>query len=259
MSIRVMVVEEEGEVREEYKWLIQNRETMRLVAETDCVNEAVFFLETLDIEALVLELELPKGSGILLLEKMQRLPIQKPFVIVVTNVVSKVIYDTIRNMGVDYICTKGDPEFSLEIPLSIIEISAPYRRGSKHVKTIVETENPSTLQEIYQRKIEDELFRLGFSNKMMGSIYCQSAILFVMMSEKRNVSMTKEVYPVIGAKFHVNERTIERGIRTTIEKVWTEQEVWRLRKFYPFAWNAESGRPTNSEFLHNMAKKILRQ
>ena len=81
----------------------------------------------LEIDAMILDLELPGGSGILLLEKLHQMQIPKPFIAVVTNVVSQPIYQTIRMLGADYICAKGEKGFSLNVPISIIEISAPYQ------------------------------------------------------------------------------------------------------------------------------------
>ena len=118
-NVRVMVVEDEPDVRDEYRRMIKERSLMQIVAETDSQEEALHILEMTPVDAIILDLELSRGSGILLLEKMQMLSIEKPFIAVVTNVVSKVIYDTIRSMGVDYICAKGDENFSLDIPHSL--------------------------------------------------------------------------------------------------------------------------------------------
>lgn len=70
MSIRIMIVEDEKETREEYRMLIHSSATMQLVAETDSEEEALEMLEAIPVDALILDLELRKGSGILLLEKL---------------------------------------------------------------------------------------------------------------------------------------------------------------------------------------------
>lgn len=259
MSVRVMVLEDEKETREEYRRLIRERGKMQLVAETDSPEEALELLEIMYIDALILDLELPKGSGIVLLEKMQMLKIDKPFIAVVTNVVSKVIYDAIRDMGVDYICTKGDRKFSLNIPLSVIEICAPYRRTKDQTKAVSGKANKRAMRDIYCRNIEEELLRLGFSNKMSGTAYCKCAILFILMSESMDVSMTKEVYPYVASEYKVSAVNVERSIRIVIEKVWTEQEVRKLGELYPYEWDSTTGRPTNAEFMYNMIKKVLGQ
>lgn len=259
MSVRILIVEDEREIREEYRMLIKNRSMLQLSAAVDNYEDAIQVLEATSIDALILDLELPRGSGIFLLEKMQSMQITKPFIAVVTNVVSKVIYDTIRNMGVDYICAKGDSGFSLDVPLTIIEICAPYRTAREQAKSVTGKVNKRTMEAVYRRTIEEELSGLGFSNKMLGTNYCREAILFILMSESMEVSMTKEVYPHVASKFHTNINNVERNIRLAIEKVWTEQDIRWLKQLYPYEWNVETGRPTNAEFFYNIIKKILRR
>lgn len=259
MNIRVMVVEDEAEVRDTYRRLIKEHHMLQLVAEAENSDEAFQILSWMEVDALILDLEMPEGSGIFLLEQLQTLPIEKPFIAVVTNVVSKVIYDAIRNMGVDYICTKSVSDFSLETPLSIIEISAPYRKTRKSAEGISKTLNYRTKVDIYQRNIEFELSRMGFQVKKLGVTYIKEAILFLSLSDKPDISVTKEIYVHVASKYQTNVRNVEKNIRTAIEKVWTEQDIGKLTELYPFDWNHETGRPTNAEFLHNMTQKIFRQ
>lgn len=259
MCVRVMVVEDEAEVLEEYRTLIEKRNMLQLVAEADNQEDALQLLESVPVDALILDLELPQGSGILLLEELQMKQIEKPFIAVVTNVVSKVIYNTIRKMGVDYICAKGDPNFSLDVPLSIIEISAPYRKTREQANAIIKRLNTRTKMETYRKSISFELFRLGFPSKILGTGYCIEGILYLAMNGQKEISMTKEVYPYIASKYKTNAKNVERGMRNAIEKVWTEQEVEKLRELYPYEWNLKTGRPTNTEFLHSMVRKLIRQ
>lgn len=259
MSIRIMIVEDDKETREEYRMLIHNSARLQLVAETDSEEEAIHILETTLIDALILDLELQKGSGILLLQRMQMMNIKRPFIAVVTNVLSKTLYDTIRSMGVDYIYTKGGKDTSLSVPLSIVELSTPYQRARGLAKSVSGKINKSTMFDIYRHSVEEELFGLGFPNKMLGTEYCKQALLYVIMSEDMNAGITKEVYPYVADKYDTTSASVERNIRIAIEKVWTSQDVRKLRQLYPYEWNESTGRPSNSEFLYNMIKKILRQ
>lgn len=111
---------------------------------------------------------------------------------------------------------------------------------------------------IYQRSISLELSRMGFPSKRVGTVYCEEAILAVAMSDKRDIMITKEIYPRIALNYQTNAKNVERVIRLVIEKVWTEQDIRILQEVYPYEWNSRAGRPTNAEFIHNMAQKIIR-
>lgn len=259
MTVQILIVEDDLELRDQYRSLIQDRTTLRLVADTDSVEEAIRILQTNEIDAMILDLELPGGSGVLLLEELQKLHIHKPFIAVVTNVVSKPIYHTIRKLGADYICAKGESGFSLNVPISIIEISAPYQRNAESSSIIKDEITRQTRIDIYKRRIEDELLRLGFSFKLKGTVYCKKAIFYILMSEKDNLSATKDIYPYVAKECKTNVKNVERSIRAVIEKVWKEQDIRKIKEEYPYDCNIETGRPTNTDFLYGLAKKINRQ
>lgn len=111
MTVQIMIVEDDLELRDQYRTLIQGRNTLSLAAETDSVDEALRILRSIEIDAMILDLELPGGSGILLLEELKKLQIPKPFIAVVTNVVSKAVYQTIRMLGQTIFVQKGREGF----------------------------------------------------------------------------------------------------------------------------------------------------
>lgn len=256
VHVRVMIVEDDAEILAEYRRLMEEHRVLQLVTSTDDPDEAFHILKTTTIDAVILELELAKGSGIILLKKLNTLLVEKPFIIVVTNVVSKCIYSAIRDLGVDYIYIKSNAKFSVSIPLSIIEICAPYRKIKERVELTAGKISTQMKEDIYKRMIEYKVSKFGFSLKMLGTAYIQEALLYLLMSGKTEISMTKEMYPYIASKFKTNSNNVERNIRIAIEKVWTDSDIRVLKELYPYGWNPETGRPTNAEFLYNIANAL---
>ena len=80
-----------------------------------------------------------------------------------------------------------------------------------------------------------------------------------MISEKDNLSATKDIYPYVAKECKTNVKNVERSIRAVIEKVWKEQDIRKIKEVYPYECNIETGRPTNTDFLYGLAKKINRQ
>ena len=255
-NIRVLLVEDEKEVREEYKKSFLGHPMLQLVAEVDNSKEALEILRETPIDAMLLDLELgSEDSGVILLEKLQMMDIEKPFIAIVTNVVSKVVYHAIRKMGADYICNKGD-NYSLDIPLSIIEISAPYRARKEKSGEVARNLNMRTKHETYRRSVRFELTRMGFPEKLAGTGYLIDGIMYLIMNDEMPVSITKELYPSVALKHQAQVTNVERNIRIAIERVWTDQSLNKLKELYPFDWNPRTGRPTNAEFLYNMKLRI---
>lgn len=249
--IKVLLVEDDRATRVEYRKAFKNHPLLQLVGEVDNSDEAIEILGQHSVDALILDLELSEDSGILLLEKIQEHNISRPFIAVVTQVVSKVVYSAIRKMGVDYIYAKGE-NYSLDVPLSIVEISAPYQVVKEKPKQIVENLNIRTQYKLYRRNINNELNKMGFNEKMSGTAYLVESILYMIMNDKIMISMTKELYPEMAVRCKSTITSIERNMRIAIEKVWTEQPVDKLKEMYPFEWSGKTGRPTNAEFLYNM-------
>lgn len=254
-DVKVMIVDEK-EARDEYRRLMDRHRMLCLAAETGDEKEALEMLREIPVDALILDLEIQNGSGILLLEKLQMLKIEKPFVEVVTNVISKQMYDPLRKMGADYICSKSAIHNMLDIPLSILEICAPYRKKYVSGTVMLKEEKEAYMAGIYRHRIQCRLKELGFSFRLRGTVYLEEGILYIAVSGRTDVSATKELYPYIAEKFDTNAGNVERNIRVAIEKVWTLNELEQIRRFYDEDWGVRSGRPTNIKFMRYMARKV---
>lgn len=254
-DVRVMIVDEK-EALDEYRRLMDRHRMLCLVAESSDEKEALEMLLEIPVDALILDLEIQNGSGILLLEKLQMQNIEKPFVEVVTNVVSKQMYEPLRKMGADYICSKSAIHNMLDIPLSILEICAPYRKKCAPGAVVLREEKEVYMAGIYRHRIQCRLKELGFSFRLRGTAYLEEGILYMALSGHTDISATKELYPYIAEKFDTNVGNVERNIRVAIEKVWTLNELEQIRRFYDEDWGVKSGRPTNIKFMRYIARKV---
>lgn len=259
MSIRLLIVEDEEEIRDKYRELLELHRSIDLVGEAVTQEEAWNVIQADSVDAIILDLELPSGSGILLLERMKNLLTEKPFIVVVTHVGSKSIFEAIRALGADYICMKTEPNFSYDTPLSIIEIATPYRVRQESSGKLSEMINRKTLRKTYEKRIRQEFARLGFPEKLQGTMYCKEAVLYMIMNAEREVSVTKDIYPHIASRLSTTTTNVERAIRNAIEKVWLEQPLYKINDSYPYRWDENIGRPSNGDFIKNMSQKIIRQ
>ena len=71
-----------------------------------------------------------------------------------------------------------------------------------------------------------------------------------------HIHVSSEIYPMIAETYHTTRDGVERGIRNAIESVFTGASVTELHRYYPFPYDEERGRPTNAEFLKNMAERL---
>lgn len=258
-NIKLLIVEDDEDIREEYRNIVKKHNMLQIVAETENQEEAIDILKAENIDAVILDLELPQGSGMLILEKIATLDIQKPFVAVVTNVTSSTVFSIIRDLGADYICSKRDIMKTPDMPFSIIELSAPYLKNRIKSINIVETVNTYAEEQAYGKRIDFELSRLGFDTNMSGTQMLKAAIFYALKNNIASVYITKQIYPEVAEQFQTDKKNIEKNIRNSIEKVWAEKPQNQIKEIYPYTWSKTSGRPTNKQFIYNLVDKIRHQ
>lgn len=95
---------------------------------------------------------------------------------------------------------------------------------------------------------------LGITERYMGFYYIIE-ILDLMLNESVVVrSFSKEVYPNIAKKYNKQSSTIERNIRSLINKFWDENLRFALKDFY-----AKKQKPSCCEFIYVLKNYILKE
>lgn len=243
MDTRILIVEDEVEIREEYKRLMKEKyHSLRLVGETDDVQEALRMVQTIPMDAILLDLELGGNNGIIFLAELRKLQIEKPLILAVTKVNSKKIHDAIRRLGVDSFYVKDGTNFALEKSLATLEIVYLEMEMGKKAEAYTEELNARDESESYRESIQDALEEMGFLPKKQGTKQCAEAIHFIVLSGNEEISVTKQVYPYVADLYDTNNSNVEVNIRKSIERVWLREYEQKLRKWYPYDWNPVTGR-----------------
>lgn len=67
--------------------------------------------------------------------------------------------------------------------------------------------------------------------------------------------LNAEIYPRVADYSGTTVSSVERTIRNAIESVWKRSNLEELELMYPYPYSSMNGRPTNAEFLTNMAAR----
>lgn len=97
------------------------------------------------------------------------------------------------------------------------------------------------------------LLKLGIPANIRGYSYIREALVCCIVSPKKTVFITKDLYPEIAVKFKTTPQRVERAIRHAIEKCWTLRDSTVLEDYF---YLSDRKRPTNSEFIAVIADKI---
>lgn len=106
--------------------------------------------------------------------------------------------------------------------------------------------------------IQELLTELGTPAHIKGYRYCVTGLLLVVNDPDVLDHITKGLYPDI-AKIHgTTASRVERAIRHAVEVTWDRGDLDVLGRYFGNTVRLDKGKPTNAEFLAQMAN-IIRQ
>ncbi len=197
--------------------------------------EALELVSTFRPDILVLDLMLPGLDGLSLLQSTPVMEL-KPIVLATSRFVSDYILQSIARLDVGYLMLKP-----CDLKATVSRIADLSQRVKPPVVTMPD---PRT-------RITNALLTLGVPTKLRGYTYLREAIQI--MSHKRGLSITKELYPEVGQRCNASASNVERSIRSAINAGWNrrDEEVWRL--YFGNKTEGTLRRPTNAEFISRLA------
>ena len=108
----VLVVDDDATFRVIVAWLLRGA-GLRLVGEAGSASEAVAAAEQLRPDAVLVDIELPDESGIVLAERLTRLPWQPRVVLISSNPDAAMLDDVQASGAIDFIAKEDLPEVPL--------------------------------------------------------------------------------------------------------------------------------------------------
>jgi DNA-binding NarL/FixJ family response regulator len=235
-------------------------EKTKIVAVTNSVNEAIEYTEDYLPDAVILDIELLKGSGngFLFLERLRKCDIKAiPYVLVTTNNTSQITYDYLRELGADFIMSKRQKDYSAENVINFLcsmkGAIQNHARNQGVSKELLTTETPEEISNRIQKRINAELELVGISPKQLGKRYLIDAI-FIIVQNGHSIRICTEV----AKKHKKSEPSVERAMKNAINSAWNNADIEDLRNNYTARISSDKGVPTLTEFIYYYADKIKR-
>lgn len=249
-KIKLLLIEDNLDRRLEFKTCLHFRDQFEIWNETESEKEALKFLEEGIVDVVILDLELQEGNGIQLVEKMRKLAIEQPFVIVTTNNCSEAIHHYLRkDLKVDFIFQKFNSSYTPSQVLFIIDKTFKYHK----MKSLRISEE----KQILKKNIIQELQNIGFHTQYIGTEYIATALLLLSENQDTYFQISKTIYPALATQYQTDPSNVEKAIRMAIERVWNKSSLLQLQKYYPFEVENKNGRPSNREFISNMKIRLF--
>ena len=259
-KIKIMIVEDNLKEQDAFAEAMEQYPMLEVTLMTGRQSEAITYITNEPVDAVILDLELEEGDGLTFLDLLKEELLISPFVVVTTNNESLIISDRVKKSGADFIFRKSNQAYSAKFILDFIIKTAKFFVPVEIQKERLRNEEllQSQMEKAYRLEIDRRLSYISISPNYRGTQYLKDAIMMVIREGVENQLQVKSVYNYIARRYNTGSQNVERNIRTCIEKSWSTAELGRLKEYYSSMVDPLKGKPTNREFIYQMAEKIIR-
>lgn len=256
-QIDLLVIEDDENTCREYEDYCSVHDDVSLVGTSAHSDEAVKLTEEFLPNAVVLDLELQKGSGsgMKYLLDINRPDLKaRPYFLVVTNNISPYTQAAARKAGADYIIVKSQSDYSVPMVIDFLRGIISSLPDAATVSKPVIPEAKQRIEEDYnrrlQQKITQELNTIGVSPRAVGRDYLRDAIM--MICHKKRSYICAE----IAKKYRKSDASVERAMQNAINSAWRKTDIDTLERCYTAPVSSDKGVPTMTEFVYYYAEKV---
>ena len=255
----ILLIEDELIKYDNFKLFITEDIDIETISITETITKAIDFYKDYDPDLLIIDIDLnsktQNGSNINFLQQINDLHLKnKQLFLVVTNILSKTIYDYLYYLGADLLLYKGEGNYSLDTLIQNILIL--YSNNNElvlpHANSPYTQLNNKFNTSKLSNTINSELNLIGISSCLIGRTYIYDAIMYLIQKE----SETQTVYTYLSKKYKKSISGICRAIQTAIYRAWRTLPIDEIEKYYSAKYCYERGVPLPTEFLFYYVEKI---
>ncbi len=249
-EIKVMLVEDNGELRRGIKAYLDRQEGVKVVAE--CINglEALEAMGKHPPDVVVTDIIMPQMDGYSFLEEMRRQQPERMPRVIVTSALGRDDFITRAvELGAQYYMIK--PFETAVLCSRIKEISG---RGLPMAGPVRMTAASQVVS--LDEKLAGLFLTIGIPAHIKGYQFLREAVKMVVENPDIINRITKELYPGIGRRFNTTASKVERAIRHAIEVAWSRGRIDTLNKAFGCQVALREDKPTNGEFIAMIADKL---
>lgn len=256
-KLSILLIEDEPADCLAISQYIDTLDNVQLVGVTNNSHRAIELLCGSMPDAVILDLELHKGSGngLSFLQEVRKLQLRvSPYILVTTNNTSTTTYDLARKTGADFIMPKWQDDYSAKAVVDfLVSIGSTIQNKVAHEGISLEfltTESPAQIKKKMEKRISHEMDLIGINPKAIGRKYLIEAVQILINQQMRNITS------VIAVRNGKSEPSVERAMQGAINRAWNTSDTADLLRLYTANIPSEKGVPTVTEFIYYYAEKI---
>ncbi len=248
-DIRIMLVDDNAELRRTMREHLQRQENMRIAAECGNGLEALESLTKTPVDVIILDIIMPQMDGYSFLEEMNRRQMENPPQVIVVSALGR---DDFIMRAVE-----NGARFYMIKPVDLNALTGRIREvcGQAPAPNANRVSLPGRAPSI-DEKLASLFLTIGIPAHIKGYSFLREAVKMVIENPDVINRITKELYPGIGKRFNTSASKVERAIRHAIEVAWSRGRIDTLNKAFGCRVATKEDKPTNGEFIAMIADKL---
>ena len=250
-DMRIMLVDDNAELRRTMREHLQKQENMRIMAECSTGLEAMEALGKTTVDVIILDIIMPQMDGYSFLEEMNRQQLQNPPQVIVVSALGR---DDFIMRAVEL-----GARFYMIKPVDLNALTHRIREVCGQASDAPAAANRVSLPgraPTIDEKLASLFLTIGIPAHIKGYAFLREAVKMVIENPDVINRITKELYPGIGKRFNTSASKVERAIRHAIEVAWSRGRIDTLNKAFGCRVATKEDKPTNGEFIAMIADKL---
>ncbi len=212
--------------------------------------ECLDLIEEKTPDVLLLDIVIPQVDGIGVLEKLNKNgKVSNLTIIVISSLGHQEVIQRAVDLGAKYYILKP---FDLDLLAERIRQLNGNKGETYYEKKPVAVQRNDNLEV----KVTKIMQQLGIPAHIKGYRYIRDAIIMVIQEIELMGAVTKKLYPLVAKKYNTTPSRVERAIRHAIEVSWDRGDFKEMQKMFGKSVGFQNGKPTNSQFIANIADKL---
>ncbi len=249
-DIRIMLVDDNAELRRAMREHLQRQENLRVAAEASTGLEALEQLTKTPVDVIILDIIMPQMDGYSFLEELNRQQLADPPQVIVVSALGRDDFITraVENGARFYMIKPVDMNV---LTSRIREVCGQAPEASAANRVSLPGRAPSI-----DEKLASLFLTIGIPAHIKGYAFLREAVKMVIDNPDVINRITKELYPGIGKRFNTSASKVERAIRHAIEVAWSRGRIDTLNKAFGCRVATKEDKPTNGEFIAMLSDKF---
>ena len=250
-DMRIMLVDDNAELRRTMREHLQRQENMRIMAECATGLEALEALARTPVDVIILDIIMPQMDGYSFLEEMNRQQLQNPPQVIVVSALGR---DDFIMRAVEL-----GARFYMIKPVDMNTLTQRIREVCGQASDVPVPANRVSLPgraPTIDEKLASLFLTIGIPAHIKGYAFLREAVKMVIENPDVINRITKELYPGIGKRFNTSASKVERAIRHAIEVAWSRGRIETLNRAFGCKVATREDKPTNGEFIAMIADKL---